>query len=134
MRTFEFKARVYYSDTDAEGIIYHTKYLDFAEHARTEMLREALPALKQSELAKGENGIIIVVRSMNIDFRSAGYLDDELNVYTTMTDMQHFSCSFEQKIMRGEDLLCTIRIKAAFISAVTRKPTPIPEFIRKAME
>lgn len=134
MRTFEFKARVYYSDTDAEGIIYHTKYLDFAEHARTEMLREALPDKSQYELAQGDDGIIIVVRSMNIEFRSAGHLDDELTVYTQMVDMQHFSCTFEQKIMRGETVLCEIKIKAAFLSAVTRKPTPIPEYIKVAME
>ena len=115
MRTFEFKARVYYSDTDAEGIIYHTRYLDFAEHARTEMLREALPDKSQYELAQGDDGIIIVVRSMNIEFRSAGHLDDELTVYTQMVDMQHFSCTFEQKIMRGETVLCEIKIKAELL-------------------
>lgn len=133
MRRFEFKARVYYSDTDAEGIVYHTRYLDFAEHARTEMLREALPDVPQSELAKGENGIIIVIRSMEIDFRSAGYLDDELTVYTEMIDMQHFSCTFQQDIMRGDKVLCSLKVKAAFISSSTRKPTPIPDNIRKAM-
>ena len=31
--------RVYYEDTDAEGIVYHSKYLNFAERARTEFLR-----------------------------------------------------------------------------------------------
>ncbi len=134
MRTFEFRARVYYSDTDAEGIIYHTRYLDFAEHARTEMLREAFPDKSQYELAQGDGGIIIVIRSMNIEFRSAGHLDDELTVYTQMVDMQHFSCTFEQKIMRGDTVLCEIKVKAAFLSAATRRPTPIPEYIRKAME
>ena len=36
--------------------------------------------------------------------------------------------------MRGETVLCEIKIKAAFLSAVTRKPTPIPEYIKVAME
>jgi len=35
-----YRQRVYYSDTDSGGIVYHARYLDFAEHARTEMLRE----------------------------------------------------------------------------------------------
>ena len=74
MRTFEFKARVYYSDTDAEGIIYHTRYLDFAEHARTEMLREALPDKSQYELAQGDDGIIIVVRSMKSRSSRVGWI------------------------------------------------------------
>ena len=32
MRTFEYRARVYFSDTDAGGIAYHARYLDWAEH------------------------------------------------------------------------------------------------------
>ena len=34
-----FPVRVYYEDTDAQGIVYHANYLRFAERARTEMLR-----------------------------------------------------------------------------------------------
>ena len=33
------RIRVYYEDTDAAGIVYHAVYLEFAERARTEMLR-----------------------------------------------------------------------------------------------
>ena len=36
-----FPVRVYYEDTDAAGIVYHSRYLNFAERARTEMLRLA---------------------------------------------------------------------------------------------
>ena len=31
--------RIYYEDTDAGGIVYHSKYLNFAERARAEFLR-----------------------------------------------------------------------------------------------
>ena len=51
---FVYKARVYYSDTDCGGIVYHARYLDFAEHARTEMLRTALPSLSQDEICSLE--------------------------------------------------------------------------------
>ena len=34
-----FAIRVYYEDTDAAGIVYHSNYLKFAERARTEWLR-----------------------------------------------------------------------------------------------
>ena len=36
-----FNLRVYYEDTDAEGIVYYANYLKFAERGRTEMLRAA---------------------------------------------------------------------------------------------
>jgi acyl-CoA thioester hydrolase len=35
----EIAVRVYYEDTDAAGIVYHSNYLKFAERGRTEMLR-----------------------------------------------------------------------------------------------
>ena len=41
MKKFIYRQRVYFSDTDAQGIVYHARYLDFAEHARTEMARQA---------------------------------------------------------------------------------------------
>ena len=34
-----FAARIYYEDTDAGGVAYHTSYLRLAERARTEMMR-----------------------------------------------------------------------------------------------
>ena len=38
-KTFVFPLRVYYSDTDAGGVVYYANYLTFAEKARTEMIR-----------------------------------------------------------------------------------------------
>jgi len=32
--------RVYYEDTDAAGVVYHSNYLNYCERARTEYLRE----------------------------------------------------------------------------------------------
>ena len=37
-----FSCRVYYSDTDCEGIAYHGRYLDWAEHAPFEKRRQIL--------------------------------------------------------------------------------------------
>jgi acyl-CoA thioester hydrolase len=38
-KPFEFPVRVYYEDTDAGGVVYHSQYLNFMERARTEWLR-----------------------------------------------------------------------------------------------
>ena len=35
-----FPVRVYYEDTDAGGIVYHSAYLRFAERGRTEWMRD----------------------------------------------------------------------------------------------
>ena len=131
MKEFHFPVRVYFSDTDAEGIVYHTRYLDFAEHGRTEMLREALPGMSQRELQ--EKGVIFVVRSISIDYRMPGRLDDMLDVVTTVEASGHFSATFTQDIKRGEDLLCSLTVKAASVSTETRRPVPLPKEIMDAL-
>ena len=37
----KYKLRVYYEDTDAQGVVYYANYLKFFERARTELLRTA---------------------------------------------------------------------------------------------
>ncbi|MFM6978608.1 MAG: thioesterase family protein, partial [Methylophilaceae bacterium] len=36
---FMWPVRVYYEDTDAGGVVYHSQYLNYMERARTEWLR-----------------------------------------------------------------------------------------------
>ena len=39
-KTYSLPIRIYYEDTDAGGVVYHSNYLNFFERARTEWLRE----------------------------------------------------------------------------------------------
>ena len=38
-----YETTIYYEDTDAAGITYHTSFLRFAERARTEFIRSIYP-------------------------------------------------------------------------------------------
>ena len=131
MKEFLYKTRVYFSDTDAGGIVYHASYIDWAEHGRTEMLREMVPDKSQSELAEGENGILILVRSIKIEYQKPGYLDDEITVHTSIEEMRRLSCTIRQTVMRGDDVLADLRVSLAFVSAKDKRPALIPEFIKK---
>lgn len=131
MRTFEFRSRVYFSDTDAGGIVYHARYLDYAEHARTEMLREILPELSQSGL-KQEN-LIFVVKSISIDYRRPGYLDDEIKVVTSLEKAERFSAIFNQKVLRGEEELCVLSVRVASVTADTKRLCPLPDAVVEAL-
>ena len=131
MQVFHHQERVYFSETDAEGIVYHTKYLDFAEHGRTELLREIFPELSQRELQK--EGVIFVVKNISIDYRMPGFLDDLLDIYTTVEVKGHFSVLFNQEIKRGDDILAVVMVKAASVSAETKRPVPIPANILESI-
>ncbi len=124
---FIFRSRVYFSDTDAGGIVYHARYLDYAEHARTEMLRTLLPSLSQKAM-KETSSMIFVVKGLTIDYEKPGYLDDEITVHTKVISVKHFSTTLEQVITRGDDgdELCRIVVKAATIDSNSKKLMMIP--------
>ena len=69
-----YKLRVYYEDTDAQGVVYYANYLKFFERARTEFLRGV--GYEQMKLMK--EGIIFVVRSLELKLLKPARLDDEI--------------------------------------------------------
>ncbi len=116
--------RVYYSDTDAGGIVYHARYLDMAEHARTEMVR-TLGGSQHNLMV--ETGTAFVVRSLDISYHRPARLDDELMVATTVKQYKAVYLVFDQKIYRNEELIAELEVKAASISLQTGRPVPQPE-------
>ena len=68
--------RIYFADTDAFGVVYHSRYLDYAERGRTEMLR--LLGHVHAQMMEGEQASAFVVRRAEVDFRAPARLDDLL--------------------------------------------------------
>ena len=58
MNDFSVNFRVYYEDTDAGGIVYHSNYLKFCERARTEWLRAM--GMSQNKMLEDKEGFVIV--------------------------------------------------------------------------
>lgn len=116
--------RVYYSDTDAGGVVYHSRYIEMAEHARSELIRH-LGGEQRSLLH--ERGIGFVVRSLNVNYNRPAFLDDTLTIKTSFKKCETFKIYFEQNIYRDEELLCEMNIKAGCVSLKTGKPTPMPD-------
>lgn len=127
MKPFLYQTRVYFSDTDAEGIVYHARYLDFAEHARTELLR----SLGGECGTLKEQGFILVVRSIAIAYDRPGKLDDLLTVETTCEEMKHFSLVLLQTVKRGEETLATLHVKLACVDRDTMALRPLPDVLAR---
>jgi len=123
--------RVYWEDTDAGGIVYHSNYLNFAERARTEMVREL--GLKQSELA--QQGFAFAVRRANIDFLRSAKLDDLLEVESVPVALGGASLDIRQIIRRLDDRVELVRVdvKLAFIS-LDGRPARIPADLRNSLQ
>lgn len=120
--------RVYYSDTDAGSVVYHSRYLDMAEHGRTEFLR--CLGGHQRELF-GSAGLAFVVRSLKIEYIKPGKLDDLITVHTAVMRCDRLIIRFRQEIFREGDLLAALEVKVGSISLETGRPLPMPDEIRE---
>ncbi len=123
--------RVYYSDTDAGGVVYHSRYLDMAEHGRSEMLRNI--GGNQGEAIKTDKTAFIV-RSLSIDYNSPARLDDLLTVETRVVKCEAFTVQFIQRIMREETCLAELKVKAGSISLENTRPCPMPKEWKASIE
>lgn len=114
--------RVYYEDTDAGGIVYHTSYLRFAERGRTEYLRAC--GLTHGTLRDTHGGIFAVTRCM-VRFRAAARLDDELAVHTSLTGLGGARLTLRQTVERRGKTLVELEVELAFVGSDGR-PVRLP--------
>ncbi len=131
MSQFNWPLRVYYEDTDSGGVVYHSNYLNFMERARTEWLRAL--GFEQPVL-KTDLGIIFVVHSMTLVFKSPAYFNDLLEIRARLLKIGHGSMEFIQSVARDDQLLVEATVKLACVDAVSFKPIGIPAIIKQAMK
>ena len=123
---FDWPVQVYWEDTDAGGVVYHSQYLNFMERARTEFLRSL--GLMQTVL-RDDLGILFVVRDIQIRFKKPAKFDDALNVNTALIKVGRSLVEFEQNIYRGDEHLIAARVDVVCIGATSFKPVSIPDKI-----
>ena len=120
--------RVYYEDTDAGGVVFYANYLKYIERGRTEYLREL--GFEQAYLDKEKN-IVFVVKSLSADYISPAYLDDMIEVQTTIELIKNASLIFAQKILNIEKntVLFKADVKVVSVLKNNLKPCAFPQEI-----
>lgn len=117
MRPHIFPFTIAYADTDAEGIVYHARYLEIAERARMNWLRGRVAV---------DGDIGFVVRELNIKYLQPLKVGDEFVVETQMTDVGAASVKVEQKFVKDGIISAIINIKVAYLGGNMR-PKKIPD-------
>jgi acyl-CoA thioester hydrolase len=123
MTVFSWPVRIYWEDTDAGGVVYHSNYLRFMERARTEWLRAQ--GIDQVAL-RDANSLGFVVRDMQLDFLRPARLNDELLVSVAVKERRSASMLFDQVIVRGDTTLVRAKVRAACVNLDTMRPAQIP--------
>jgi acyl-CoA thioester hydrolase len=127
---FFFPVRVFYEDTDAGGVVYHSNFLNFCERARTEWLRTL--EIGRERLQR-EFGLMFVVRRATIDWRRPARLDDLLMVETHLSGVGKVRMSLTQTITRDETLLARIEIEVVAVSVTDFTPLALPDVLRSLL-
>jgi 4-hydroxybenzoyl-CoA thioesterase/acyl-CoA thioester hydrolase len=127
---FSIPIRVYIEDTDAGGIVYYVNYLKYMERARTEFMR----ALGYDKPAMPQAGLLLVVHSAEIQYRRSALLDDALLATAAIGKLGRAAVVFEQKIFRGDEIICRGAVKVACVADDSRKPCALPESIYSALK
>ena len=113
------KIRVYYEDTDAGGIVYHTNYIKYCERARSEIFFER--GLKPT---LGDNNGF-VVRDLKASFLATSTLGDTLDVTTKILTHKRSSVVLLQEVWKEEVKLFSMEVLLVYID--NGKPCRIPE-------
>jgi len=125
-KPFVWPVRVYYEDTDAQGVVYYANYFRFLERARTEWLRSlGIDMVRLME----EDRRIFVVAEVQARFLAPARLSDELLVTARLEKLTRVSFDIEQNIYRNsvdEQALIAATVKAAYLDADTMRPKRIP--------
>lgn len=93
------KLRVYYEDTDAGGVVYHSNYLNFCERARSELFFEIYPHIFDAKTGH------FLLSKANCAFLKPAKLGDMLDIQSSLTQIKNASVIVKQEIFRGAEKL-----------------------------
>jgi len=119
-----------YGETDQMGYVYYGRYPEFFEVARTEMLRSMNLSYRKME----EDGVMLPVVSMEIDYKQPVFYDEEMQIKVMLFDkplvrLQTYYAIYTERQQKPH---VKGRVALCFIDSVTRKPVKAPApFLKK---
>lgn len=112
-KRINLQIRIYYKDTDMGGIVYHSRYLDFCEMARSEYFFRAgkSPVI---------NGCHFAVKKIEADYLKPAFLGDLLEVETFIGEIRHTSLTLSHLIRRDEEKIFAMKVLLVFLNSEGR--------------
>lgn len=126
---FSAFARVWFSDTDAQGIVYYGRYLPYFDNARVEYHRH----LNLFGMGRGEQEF--VMRASNVVYEAPAVFDDLLEIFIRTKRIGTTSVTSECAAYRIVDdlLMCRAEQTLVLVDIAARRPTPIPQTYRQSV-
>jgi acyl-CoA thioester hydrolase len=120
-------ARVWFSDTDAQGIVYYGRYLPYFDHARTEYHRHLGAASVWFE------GRDFVMRALAVEYHAPARFDDLLEIFVRLARIGRSSATYECAAYRVDDdvLMVVATQTLVLVDLEERRALEIPSEYRE---
>jgi acyl-CoA thioester hydrolase len=120
----ETAIRVRYGEVDRMGFVHHSRYLDYFEQARTELLRSLGRSYRDIE----DGGLLLVVAEVEMRFHRPARYDDLLTVRTRLASSSGARVVFEYEVERPSDGTRIATGRTTLASTDVRgRPVRVPE-------
>ena len=125
MVKFDYHTKGYYKDIDQMGVVYYSRYFEFFEKARTELLANI--GLIATEIEK--KGFFLPVISANCEYKEGARFEDQIIISTKINNFSPARLKIIYKVFRNKDsrLLAEGHTIHAFIGK-EGKPKRPPQF------
>ena len=126
MEYHQTQIRVRYSETDQMRVVYHGNYAQYFEIGRVEWLRNKGVSYKWME----ENGIMLPVVSLSINYKKPARYDELLTLKTTLKKQSSVKIEFDYELFNEEgELLTTGNSILVFVDMKSGRPIAPPTYI-----
>lgn len=130
MKVYDLAVRVRYAETDQMGVVYHGNYAQYFEMGRVEWLRNLGMSYKWME----ENGVMLPVVSLSVNFKKPARYDDLLTIKTIFKSQTSVKIDFDFEIYNEKkELLTTGYALLVFVDSKTGKPIMPPSYITEKL-
>ena len=129
VKSFTYKTKIYYEDTDAGGIVYYANYLKYFERARTEWIYSL--GFNHNKLSALDT--LIVVRSCYIDYEKPVKFEEQIEVVSELSKLSPVRINLIQFVKVGNETRVKAKVELAVIDQAG-KPKKMPEDLYKSFK
>ncbi len=126
MKTHQTEIRVRYGETDQMGVVYHGNYAQYLEVARVEWLRSIGISYKKME----EEGVMLPVVNLNINYKKPAIYDEVITVKTTMRETPTVKIIVDHILYNEkQQIIGDASITLVFVDMKTLRPITCPDYL-----
>ena len=130
MISYNHKVKVYYRDVDQMGIVYHSRYLEYFEESRTELLKSIGLSVAKIE----DTGIMLPVISSHCEYFKGAHFEQELIIKSSISILPKAKLDIDYSILCSESSIIYVKgyTTHAFVNK-SNKPVRVPKIISESL-